>query len=87
MLHKIKTKVSSLSGDKNKTLENGLKIIDMRWAKVILITFFPFVYFSSLIRTLGSTLFEESNVECKPSIDCHEASFKLILNKKIMFYI
>ncbi|XP_058236880.1 dystrophin isoform X2 [Hemibagrus wyckioides] len=34
VLHKIKTKASSLSDDKNKTLANSFKIINMRWAKV-----------------------------------------------------
>ncbi|XP_017313017.1 dystrophin isoform X2 [Ictalurus punctatus] len=33
-IHKMKTKASSLSADKNKTLANSFKIINMRWAKV-----------------------------------------------------
>ncbi|KAK3510935.1 hypothetical protein QTP70_027830, partial [Hemibagrus guttatus] len=34
ILHKIKTKASSLPDDKNKTLANSFKVINMRWAKV-----------------------------------------------------
>lgn len=46
LLHQMKTKFSSLPTDKNKTLENSFKIINMRWAKVILVVCFAMLYFS-----------------------------------------